>query len=167
MEPMESDPTPALGEKCGVLDGLATDWEATKAIRKRALKDGRLLEWPSQETVGVVNFPALKKNRMVLEALLNSWCPEAPDRKTVPIQHLKPQAGSKVMVTEVYWFKLVFLDFWVILYFYHPCQIREFRRALELKENSALVHCEAHAMKGMVSLLIRRHDGSKRRVARL
>ena len=58
-EPMESDPTPALGEKCGVLDGLATDWEATKAIRKRA-KDGRLLEWPSQQTAGAVNFPAKK-----------------------------------------------------------------------------------------------------------
>ena len=36
---------------------------------------------------------------------------------------------------------------------------------MQLQDNLALVHCEGHAIKAFVTLMIRRHDGSKRREA--
>ena len=90
------DPVPILGEN-RTLHGLGTAWESTKSIRRYVLKEGQLLRWSTKETVGVVNFPTLKLNRQVLEHLLYFWCPQAQDRKTVPIKLVKPQADRAVV----------------------------------------------------------------------
>ena len=91
------DPVPMLGEN-RTLHGLGAAWESANSIRRHVLKEGQLLRWSNKETVGVVNFPTLKLNCQVLEILLSFWCPQAQDRKTVPIKLLKPQADRAVVL---------------------------------------------------------------------
>lgn len=90
------DPKPLLRDGDHLI-GLAENWESESAIRRPAIKEGGLLQWPIGETgrkmVGVINFPAIKANKEVVAHLLHSWCPDAEDRKTVPISCVKPQAG--------------------------------------------------------------------------
>ena len=75
------------------LQGLADDLEDVAAIRKYCLKNKALLSWLSPQKVGVVSNKSLKMNAPVLEIVLRKWCPVAPDRKTVPVNFLKKQAG--------------------------------------------------------------------------
>ena len=74
-------------------DGLAADWEGIAVVRKFALEKQSLLQWPSPTSVGVISNPSLKLNTHVLKAVLLKWCPQAPDRRTVPVDAMKAQAG--------------------------------------------------------------------------
>ena len=68
-------------------------WKGDKNIRKFGLNNHSLLQWLSPQQVGVVSNKSLKLNAHILEILLHKWCPNAPDRKTVPIGWLKLEAG--------------------------------------------------------------------------
>ena len=76
------------------LKGFCTALEGDKEIRKFGLRNQALLQWLSPKHVGVVSNKSLKLNASVLEILLHKWCPNAPDRKTVPIGWLKLEAGG-------------------------------------------------------------------------
>ena len=75
------------------LKGFSTALEGDKNIRKFGLNNHSLLQWLSPQQVGVVSNKSLKLNANILEILLHKWCPNAPDRKTVPIGWLKLEAG--------------------------------------------------------------------------
>ena len=75
------------------LKGFSTALEGDKNIRKFGLNNHSLLQWLSPQQVGVVSNKSLKLNAHILEILLHKWCPNAPDRKTVPIGWLKLEAG--------------------------------------------------------------------------
>ena len=161
------------------LDGLAKSWESDRVVRYNTRKSKTLLTWPKKlnkdgnwETLtGVCSMEALKMNAPVMRHLLEYWCPIAPDRKTAHVDYVKPQARRESWT----WISLALssLNSNPIRYstsFCHtlfPQQVREFREQLGLDDNVSLVYCEAHGMKGLVSLMIRRHDGSKRRDSQL
>ena len=74
--------------------GLSDAWEGDGRVRRPAIKDGSMLQWPSAKKVGVINFAAVSLNHHVIKHVLSLWCPQAEDRKTVPINLLKPEAGE-------------------------------------------------------------------------
>lgn len=75
------------------LHGLAEAWEGDSRVRRFALKKGGFLQWPNDQKVGVISFESIKPNATVISHILKLHCPEAEDRKTVPIDGLKPQVG--------------------------------------------------------------------------
>ena len=76
------------------LEGLAGLWENDKVIRGKTLGSGKLLQWPSPEQVGVINFETMKKNCRVLEKLLLTWCPQLSYAKTVHIDQVRAEVGG-------------------------------------------------------------------------
>lgn len=108
----ELDPKPLLKPDDHLI-GLAENWEGESSIRRPAIKEGGLLQWPfnkeGQRMVGVINFPAIKLNKAAVAHLMHSWCPDAEDRKTVPIGCVKPQVGpvASNVVSKVLGFHLI------------------------------------------------------------
>ena len=75
------------------LEGLFDVWENDEVIRGKALKNGALLEWPNEKSVGVITFMTMDPNARVLHHLLELWCPQVSEAKTVHIDQLREQDG--------------------------------------------------------------------------
>lgn len=162
--------TPIFHSQKNPLEGLGACFEETKMIRKFAISENALLKWLGPDKVGVVTNQSLKLNAKVLEVVLRFWCPNAPDRKTVPVGWLKLEAMGIEMVTinvkhEHYTFSTCWYYLVVLCSPGHQntLQIIKFKQALHFPENVSQNHCETHAIKSFVSRLIRMHDGSKKR----
>ena len=163
-------PRKSQGEKRidGSIDGLANALEEHKKLRRRVLKTGSFLTWPNPAVKGVMSLPNVANNHELLTILINLWAPQWDDPVMIPVDDLKKEARGQTMF-------LIFLTqyfnstmSYIIL---HPtcqadCQVTTCRVALELPESISLVHTDARSMKGLFTLLCRRHDGSKRAVPR-
>ena len=86
------------------LAGLFDRWENDEVIRGQALKCGGLLQWPDQKSTGVITFSTMSINARVLRHLLELWCPQVSEAKTVNIDQLREQDGwhKKSSVTKIY-----------------------------------------------------------------
>lgn len=98
-----SDAEAAEGQKSAI-HGLAQAWLRDKDVRRVTRSSGSLLQWPpalhedgsvdaSRSRVSVVDMDALRVNSRVLCHVLELWCPNAADRKTCPVDLIKPEVG--------------------------------------------------------------------------
>ncbi|CAE6972003.1 Pkd1l3 [Symbiodinium sp. CCMP2592] len=60
------------------LEGLASEWEACSASRRRLLLDGYLLKWPKAELTGVPSYASAALNYESLEPLFRLWAANMP-----------------------------------------------------------------------------------------
>ena len=74
------------------LDGLGKLWEQDPAVRSLALHSGSLLQWPTKAQTGVANFQTIAKNSIVIRHVLDCWCPQVSEAKTVPMNDVAEQA---------------------------------------------------------------------------
>ena len=75
------------------LEGLAKALFRKDALRKKLLKDGTLLSWPSPELVGVCQNPDCQKmNFHLLVTVADIWCPQWDSTAMIPIDEAKAQA---------------------------------------------------------------------------
>lgn len=72
----------------------AESWENISKLRKRVLRNQKLLIWPSKETVGVENLQAIGMNRLVMEVVAEDWCQRLGPRskRTLQMKICKHQA---------------------------------------------------------------------------
>ena len=85
VENEEVDPTRSL-------EGLANKWNGDEGLRTLLLHKGSLLQWPSPEQKGVVNFDTMRLNSTVLNHVLELWAPQVEVPKTVCIDDMRDQA---------------------------------------------------------------------------
>ena len=90
---MASDPIDDADASTVSLEGLANMWQDVEAIRDRVLKEKSLLVWPNPKMTGVINFNTLAMNARVLEVLLQLWCPQLSEPKTVIIDQVRDEVG--------------------------------------------------------------------------
>ena len=88
------DSLPAADPETHFLDGLAKKWDADEIIRDRLLRHGSLLAWPNPKMQGVINFSTMAMNYRVIELLLQLWCPQMDQPKTVIIDQVREEVGN-------------------------------------------------------------------------
>lgn len=89
MEPVEeADPNSAS------LEGLAKAWEGVEILRDKLLRYGTLLTWSEPKLTGVINFHTMSPNAKVLEQILQLWCPQMDEPKTVNIYQVRDEVGG-------------------------------------------------------------------------
>ncbi len=76
----------------GSLDGLADLFEESNKLRRRALKTGSLLTWPTPEKAGVMSLENVALNHLSMEILIKKWAPQFGENRMIPIDPLKVQA---------------------------------------------------------------------------
>ena len=62
-----------VGQHAGMLKGLAGQWEEDKCIRRQARESGRLVHWPSPETVGQASMTHVCRNPIMPRFRLQYW----------------------------------------------------------------------------------------------
>ena len=73
----------------------AEKWEDVAKLRRRVLKRGKLLLWPSKEATGVACLRGIGMNRMVLEIVAEDWCERCGDsKKTLSLSTCCSQAHN-------------------------------------------------------------------------
>ena len=92
-EIMVSDPIDDADASAVSLEGLANNWQEVESIRDRVLKEKSLLAWPNPKMTGVINFNTLSMNAKVIEVLLQLWCPQLAEPKTVLIDQVRNEVG--------------------------------------------------------------------------
>lgn len=75
------------------LEGLSKTWEDTEILRDNLLKRGSLLVWPEPKLTGVINFHTMAPNGRCLECVLQLWCPQVSEAKTVNIDQIRFEVG--------------------------------------------------------------------------
>lgn len=75
------------------LVGLGAMWEEDELLRGRALREtgGSLLSWPQQKLVGVITFQTLSHNAKCMAHVLEKWCPQVSEPKTVNIDQVRAE----------------------------------------------------------------------------
>ena len=73
------------------LHGLGDRLGNDEVVRARLLKDGTLFGWPSEKTVGIINFKTTAQNVRVLTHLVEVWCPQMSEAKTIYVPHAREQ----------------------------------------------------------------------------
>ena len=73
----------------------AEKWEDVAKLRRRVLKRGKLLLWPSKEATGVACLRGIGMNRMVLEIVAEDWCERCGDsKKTLSLSTCRSQGHN-------------------------------------------------------------------------
>ena len=87
-------PRKSHGEKRidGSISGLSNALEEHQKLRRRALKTGSFLTWPTPEQKGVMNFENLALNHEVIEILIRLWAPQWAEPIMIPVDNLKNEA---------------------------------------------------------------------------
>ena len=75
----------------GHLDGLWKLWSNDEDLRAHMLKTGTLFHWPNPKQTGITNFETMEYNTRVLQYLVDVWCPQNPNPKTIYIPHAREQ----------------------------------------------------------------------------
>ena len=73
------------------LTGLWEKLSNDEVVRARLLKDGTLFGWPNEKTVGIINFKTMAQNIRVLTHLVQLWCPQLKEAKTIYVPHAREQ----------------------------------------------------------------------------
>ena len=76
------------------LKGLASEWEACSATRRRLLLDNYLLKWPKPELTGVPSYASASLNFESLEPLFRLWAASVPAPKSPRVTSLLAEAGG-------------------------------------------------------------------------
>lgn len=82
-------------ESEGHLNGLAKQFEKNEnctALRRNALKTGKVCCWPSAKQTGVMSLPNVSLNAEAMKAITSIWCPQSETPKTIPLEDAKHQA---------------------------------------------------------------------------
>lgn len=92
-------PRKSHGEKRidGSISGLSNALEEHQKLRRRALKTGSFLTWPTPEQKGVMNFENLALNHEVIEILIRLWAPQWAEPIMIPVDDLKNEARYPFM----------------------------------------------------------------------
>ena len=87
-------PRKSQGEKRidGSISGLSDALEENTKLRRRALKTGSFLTWPTPEQTGVMNFENTALNHEVIEILIRLWAPQWAEPIMIPVDDLKHEA---------------------------------------------------------------------------
>ena len=132
-------------------------------VRRHALASGTFMTWPTAEAAGLMNMTNLALNAEVIGLLVDLRAPQFGQAKTVHVDLIKEQAYDGLLAAScVSLFTIELLRSHPFL----PCQVKLAREKLNMPTSISVVHCEAHALKGLFSLLIRRHDGYSKKVPR-
>ncbi len=83
---------PALAGK--TLEGLAKSWDSDEDIRHWVLDSKSLLKWPSSKKVGDITFETLAMNARVVNKVLDIWCPQLSEAKTLILEQVRDEDGS-------------------------------------------------------------------------
>ena len=75
------------------LDGLAKIWNDTEVLRDLLLGKGTLLLWPDDKLTGAVNFNTIAYNGKLIELVLQLWCPQVSEAKTLIIDQVRAEVG--------------------------------------------------------------------------
>ncbi len=146
-----------------LLEGLADEWDSTKQLRKRVLKEKCVLKWPSPKMVGVLSLETLRENVDIMAPLLEMWCPQKPSPKTIRMDDAKIEAP----ITKYVFPKCIIHIIHYSITNPQPrssdWQVRRFRSELRLSTQPSTVHCDAHAVRGFVSLMIHRNEEGERK----
>ena len=89
----------ATSSNYNLLEGLGAIWENDEVIRGHLLLTGSLLKWPNEKLMGVISFATAAHNARVLWHVLDKWCPQIKEPKTVKIDDVRKEAGQ---VTNVF-----------------------------------------------------------------
>lgn len=75
------------------LEGLAEKVTGTPNLRDRLLKDGGLIVWPCEKTVGIAaNLEAQRLNAELLTLIADMWCPQYDSPTMIPVDMAKDEA---------------------------------------------------------------------------
>ena len=77
-----------------LLAGVGTIWENDEVIRGQLLQTGSLLKWPNEKMIGVISFTTAAHNARVLWHVLETWCQQVAEPKTVKIEDVRREAGQ-------------------------------------------------------------------------
>ena len=84
------------------LKGLAEDWQSDEIVRDMLLHRKEMLTWPTQKTVGVINFDSMRLNATVIMKLLSIWVPQVSFPKTVCIDQVREEVrGNETNQTKI------------------------------------------------------------------
>ena len=154
-------------ESEGHLNGLAKQFEKNEnctALRRNALKTGKVCCWPSAKQTGVMSLPNVSLNAEAMKAIISIWCPQSETPKTIPLEDAKHQARKTCF------FLSLCHPFWgccstapLLL----PTEVLRFRKKMQMNTAVSKVHVDAAALRGLFTIMLRRHDGSKRRVPQI
>ena len=162
------------------LAGLWEKWDKDENVRRFALMNGTLLPWPSPKHTGVINFGTMDRNTRVLSYVMEIWVPQVSTAKTIHIDHIRDEVRlptKKVLQNLVLkYFDTLYAN---LLYgcvlgcsskhlprtqFDSYCdQVRTFRSKQGWEDDEVKVNCDAVSIRGFVTYLVRRHNGSNRR----
>ena len=139
------------------LEGLWELWANDSCLRERLLKTGTLFTWPSKKMVWHLQLKdgCCECQRVTLlgEALVSTSFDSQNNLRAA-----STRAGPRCRVVCV----LVLIDRDVSSASQvEVCQLRDH---FSMEENVVRQNCEATVLRGFMTLLIRRHDGSSRRV---
>ncbi|CAK9091752.1 unnamed protein product [Durusdinium trenchii] len=106
------------------LEGLADLWDRDETFRRAVVKRRTLCIWPDAKKTGLISYETLQLNVHLMKMMVDFWCPRQSVAKTLPMDNLKWEAGVKA-----------------------------FRATIGLATRPSVVHCEAAAIKGFMSLI--------------
>ena len=116
------------------LKGLAEEWQSDEIIRDMMLHRKEMLTWPTQKTVGVINFDSMRLNSMVIFKLLSIWVPQVSYPKTVCIDQVREEVrGNETNQIKGFFGNTIFDESqvvcsWCLLgisYAQYPCSISQ------------------------------------------
>ena len=154
------------------LTGLAEAWDKCEEVRHTTIDQKSMLKWKTPKLAGQITQETLQMNIRVVDLVVDIWCPKTAKAKTVNLDNLKWQAGVR---RSNHFSRILFhSETWLLnfeLYFPYPCpflpQVKSFRAKCGLSTRPSLVHCKAAAIRGFITLIVRRHDGTKKRDPRI
>ena len=80
--------------KPGHVRGLNLALANNEFCRKRILKEGSLLRWPSPKLTGSISMKALRLNRAVMRRVAEVLCPQDVHPLAVRVPGIKEEAGQ-------------------------------------------------------------------------
>ena len=78
----------------GHVRGLNTLLGNNEFCRKRLLKEGSLLKWPSPKLTGIISMKALRLNRAVMRRVAEILCPQDQHPLSIRVPGIKQEAGQ-------------------------------------------------------------------------
>ena len=161
------------------LTGLAKAWDDIEEVRHGTIERKSMLVWPNPKAAGRINYETLRLNLKVVEAVVDLWVPKTKGKsRTIAIDNCKWEVGAEpskfkipippqffsVHVVFLQKCSIIIIQVSIQILLGSSAQVKAFRGKLGLSTRPGLVHCEAEAIKSFMSLIVRRNDGTTKRV---
>ena len=145
------------------LDGLWRRLSDNEIIREKILRHGSLFAWPSKDRTGIINFTSLAQNSLVVRLVLDIWCPQLAEPKSLYVAQVRDQVRVQIRIVLLWVPPYILVGSLFICSI--PLQVAQMRSHLSLPQDDVRASCDATLLRGFVTYIIRRHDGSVRRVS--